>query len=62
MKHTHPSHKDYEPVSQALESMKDVAGLINERKRKVESISKIAKWQGTIEGWEVSNDVGVMLK
>lgn len=53
LKHTHKTHKDYEPVRQALESMKNVAAFINERKRKVENISKIAKWQSTIEGWEV---------
>lgn len=35
--------------------MKDVASLINERKRKVESINKIARWQSTIESWEVSS-------
>lgn len=51
-KHTKPTHKDYHTVSQALETMKNVASLINERKRKVESINKIAKWQSTIEGWE----------
>jgi len=33
--------------------MKNVAALINERKRKVENIRKIAKWQSSIEGWEV---------
>ena len=37
-----------------METMKNVASLINEQKRKVESINKIAKWQSTIEGWEVS--------
>lgn len=53
-KHTLSSHRDFETVSRALETMKNVASLINERKRKVESINKIAKWQSTIEGWEVS--------
>lgn len=53
-KHTRPAHKDFQTVKQALETMKNVASLINERKRKVESINKIAKWQSTIEGWEVS--------
>lgn len=55
-KHTRPTHKDFQTVKQALETMKNVASLINERKRKVESINKIAKWQSTIEGWEVSED------
>jgi len=53
-KHTRPTHRDFQTVTQALETMKNVASLINERKRKVESINKIAKWQSTIEGWEVS--------
>lgn len=51
-KHTSPTHKDFQTVTRALETMKNVASLINERKRKVESINKIAKWQSTIEGWE----------
>ena len=34
--------------------MKSVAARINERKRKVECINKIAKWQSSIDGWEVS--------
>lgn len=33
--------------------MKNVACLINERKRKLESIDKIARWQVSIVGWEV---------
>lgn len=32
--------------------MKNVACLINERKRKLESIDKIARWQVSIVGWE----------
>ena len=48
------THKDFQTVTQALETMKNVASLINEGKRKVESINKIAKWESTIEGWEVS--------
>ncbi|XP_022797660.1 uncharacterized protein LOC111335916 isoform X2 [Stylophora pistillata] len=51
-KHTIATHKDFQTVKQALDTMKNVASLINERKRKVESINKIAKWQSTIEGWE----------
>ena len=45
---------DYENIKAAYEAMKNVACLINERKRKLESIDKIARWQVSIVGWEVS--------
>ena len=34
--------------------MREVASSINEKKRKVENIKKIAEWQLGIEQWEVS--------
>lgn len=33
--------------------MKNVARLINEKKRRLENIEKIAQWQSSIEEWEV---------
>lgn len=45
---------DYSNIKAAYEAMKNVACLINERKRKLESIDKIARWQVSIVGWEVS--------
>lgn len=45
---------DYNNIKAAYEAMKNVACLINERKRKLESIDKIARWQVSIVGWEVS--------
>lgn len=37
----------------ALDAMKKVARLINERKRRLENIDKIAQWQSSVEDWEV---------
>lgn len=44
---------DYTSVSEAYEAMKNVASLINERKRRLESIDTIAHWQVAILHWEV---------
>lgn len=53
IKLTPPNHPDYEPLISALEAMKLTACLINERKRKMESLEKLAMWQTTIAGWQV---------
>lgn len=42
-------------ITEALEAMRDVAMLINERKRRMESLEKLAAWQQRVEGWEVSH-------
>ncbi|XP_021346351.1 uncharacterized protein LOC110445775 isoform X2 [Mizuhopecten yessoensis] len=52
LKYTPPSHPDYRNVEGALEAMKKIAALINERKRKMESIEKLARWQQTVEDWQ----------
>ncbi|XP_075057803.1 rho guanine nucleotide exchange factor 4 [Mixophyes fleayi] len=52
LKYTNPQHRDFADVEAALNAMKNVAKLINERKRRLENIDKIAHWQSSIEGWE----------
>lgn len=53
LKYTKPEHTDYQNIKEALETMRDVAVLINERKRRMESLEKIAAWQQRVEAWEV---------
>ena len=53
LKYTRAQHPDYLPLQEALRVMKGVAFRINERKRTIENIEKIAAWQKTILDWEV---------
>ncbi|KAK6486290.1 hypothetical protein HHUSO_G9855, partial [Huso huso] len=58
LKYTTAEHSDYENIMAAYEAMKNVACLINERKRRLESIDKIAHWQVSIVGWEGDDVLG----
>ena len=53
MKYTSEEHPDHGNVVRAQEAMKDVAMLINERKRRMENIGKIGHWQYSIVDWKV---------
>lgn len=53
LKYTKTDHKDYENIHQALHAMRDVASFINERKRRMEYVEIIHKWQLTVENWQV---------
>ncbi|XP_041717707.1 uncharacterized protein spata13 isoform X2 [Coregonus clupeaformis] len=52
LKYTPKDHSDYGGVSDAYKAMKNVASLINEGKRRLESIDAIAHWQVAILRWE----------
>ncbi|XP_056594955.1 spermatogenesis-associated protein 13 isoform X2 [Triplophysa dalaica] len=52
LKYTPQDHSDYSGVCDAHKAMKNVASLINERKRRLESIDTIAHWQVSILHWE----------
>lgn len=48
-------HSDYRYVAAALAVMRNVTLQINERKRRLENIDKIAQWQASVLDWEVWN-------
>ena len=54
LKYTVPDHPDRPAVQGALDAMRSIATLINERKRKMESIEKLTAWQLGVDDWEVS--------
>ncbi|XP_034266339.1 spermatogenesis-associated protein 13 isoform X4 [Pantherophis guttatus] len=58
LKYTTQDHSDYNDIKAAYEAMKNVACLINERKRRLESIDKIARWQVSIVNWEGQDILG----
>ncbi|XP_066475094.1 spermatogenesis-associated protein 13 isoform X1 [Tiliqua scincoides] len=58
LKYTTQEHSDYKSIKAAYEAMKNVACLINERKRRLESIDKIARWQVSIVSWEGQDILG----
>ncbi|UJR36306.1 hypothetical protein I4U23_029034 [Adineta vaga] len=55
LKYTNNDHRDYENIQQAVNTMRDVASFINERKRRMEYVEVIHKWQLTIDHWQGKN-------
>ncbi|XP_032886615.1 rho guanine nucleotide exchange factor 9 isoform X3 [Amblyraja radiata] len=52
LKYTALEHSDYRYVAAALAVMRNVTQQINERKRRLESIDKMAQWQASVLDWE----------
>ncbi|CAF1008117.1 unnamed protein product [Adineta steineri] len=55
LKYTTNDHRDYENIRQAVDTMRDVASFINERKRRMEYVEVVHKWQSTVENWQGKN-------
>jgi len=55
LKYTTNDHRDYENIQKAVNTMRDVASFINERKRRMEYVEVIHKWQSTVENWQGKN-------
>uniref|UniRef100_A0ACB8FWM4 Uncharacterized protein n=1 Tax=Sphaerodactylus townsendi TaxID=933632 RepID=A0ACB8FWM4_9SAUR len=49
---------DYRYVAAALAVMRNVTQQINERKRRLENIDKIAQWQASVLDWELETGTG----
>ncbi|CAF1128972.1 unnamed protein product [Rotaria magnacalcarata] len=52
LKYTSYEHKDFNNIQQALHTMRNVASYINERKRRMDYVEIIHKWQHTVECWQ----------
>ncbi|XP_067131007.1 rhoGEF domain-containing protein gxcJ-like isoform X1 [Centruroides vittatus] len=52
LKYTKTDHPDFQPVTKALAAMREVAQLVNERKRRMECLERLTEWQQSIDGWE----------
>lgn len=48
-------------MAAALAVMRNVTQQINERKRRLENIDKIAQWQASVLDWEVCVDMYTLL-
>ena len=47
-------HPDFRHLTAAADAMRDITALVNERKRKMESMEKLAEWQRTVAQWQVN--------
>ncbi|KAK2167757.1 hypothetical protein LSH36_24g01012 [Paralvinella palmiformis] len=52
LKYTPRCHADHADIKNAHDAMHGIAVMINERKRKMESIEKLAEWQLTVDDWQ----------
>jgi len=50
---TWATHPDFTQLTAAVDVMRDITSLVNERKRKMESTEKLIEWQSSVAQWQV---------
>jgi len=51
--YTWRSHPDFKHLTTAADAMRDITSLVNERKRKMDSMEKLIEWQRSVAQWQV---------
>jgi len=51
--YTWRAHPDFTALTTAADAMRDMTALVNERKRKMESMEKLVEWQRSVAQWQV---------
>ena len=55
--YTWPTHPDFRQLTAAVDVMRHITALVNERKRKMESIEKLIEWQNSVSQWQVGTSI-----
>jgi len=55
--YTWPTHPDFRQLTAAVDVMRHITSLVNERKRKMESIEKLIEWQNSVSQWQVDTSL-----
>jgi hypothetical protein len=53
LKNTWPEHRDYKNIKQAVKTMREIASLVNEKKRESENIERVLAIEAKIDGFPV---------
>ena len=53
LRFTAQHHADYNDLKVAIEVMRNITSMINERKRRTEERQNLQRWQKSVVGWQV---------
>jgi len=59
---TWTSHPDLRQLTEAVDVMRNITSLVNERKRKLDSIEKLIEWQSSVAQWQVRLRVSLQVR